>query len=327
MPAWTVDATRSAAGTRGFVFMELASKNIMNAVRNVMTAYARSSNQAGYTWPRRAWVDSSTMDLFFRQGSGSPKVLPVDEVTFKTGDEFYESAGDAVPEITKVKTKRIGGFSHECSFPLIIHPLDVTSTITNAYSDLSSFTQNMGQVMRMATSLSIEGNDMWPGVLSEFSLSASGVDGGAPIQGRMKSIGITGAGYLNHMLMSRVLPVGAVVSDDPDLLRDHYSSSTLATDLLPSGGRTATIKDCLVTLDEVNLQQVVDVKMRITQKIGLRSTAGYRWRPSDGDASQPVTANALYVDERRVEGEISFLASNLVVNTQEGVIATGAIPG
>lgn len=290
--------TKSYSGSRGHVLMAPGLP-----LANVLETYA-SSPRRKMSWGRRENFNASTNTVV---SSESPLVCS--SFKFDSGTPFRVPVGDNYLVPMRVKEKSIGSYKASVSeAPLLI---TANTDIQAGYSLINNFVTNklgseqMASLDTYASRIALKTSvyDRWLlFVLNKFHIQASGVGGLSPINFSLDLEGILpGTFPLVEQIPNRYVTSSTANYVFDDQLDVRGSS-------LESGGRLATIKDCLVSQGAFGaVSQVVDISLDITQKTQLISTG----KPEDAGLL-PRHADHIFVTGREVSGSLTFLSASTV---------------
>ena len=317
----------SATGTRGFVrigyYLPPARFSAVSiSVPGLQTGYPQNQD--------RTWWIANDFDRPF--DSNKLYVLPCDDATFTLGTDLYTGAEDAVPGAMRMKPKRSDYYTYNLNFPII---LSDNLQADAAYVELFKLIKKATTMLCINTSLQ---TDMFKSVLSSFSITAEGYGGANPINCILETRGITAdtvkinkwSGFTRSILsidgpnydlrdkgQAYLNTTGVVNATSLNTVGNYPSSTTQKY-----SGRFANIKDCRLSFDGVNYPQIIKMSLKIDQEITPVATSGMS---ADYTFDPPIKllADRLYVVERKVTGEFTFLSSAV---TQQWGMNPGGTP-
>ena len=302
MPVGT-SSTYSAAGSRGYIRVGYAG---------VLSRYSTGSISLGGGSPashnqQRTWWIADDFDYSSNPASNSFFMLPCDSATFNLGEDLYRNANDAVPGAMRMKAGRCGAYTFKISFPLIISS---NSEINSAYSVVSNVVQKANYMLALNTSLQTRN---YSSIVENFTISADGYNGANPVSCQLTTRGLSQAPDMNDISSIR-----SIIMTNTRRDKEKRYSGNLASQInydAPKnigaagtyGGRFVNIKDCIISLNNKELQQIVSMELSIQNQLDLASTA----KSEVYSVHTPTirSADRVFLTERVVKGSFKILSS------------------
>jgi len=292
------NAIHSVAGSRGYVRVGLVEVIPRYSVGSISLGNSGTSHNFSRTW----WI-SQDFDK-----AASPEyayMLPCETASFNLGEDLYKAADDAVPGAMRLKALRCGSYIFKIAFPILITNNNAItgerSEIANAYEVIKTFIQKANCMASLNTSIQ---HRYYPCVLDNFNISVNGYGGVNPVSCSLTTKGLGINPNLEQDPFRRSIITNTTRRDKET--RDGKSPPDIKGDALSYGGRLANIKDCALSLNSVNYQQIISMELNIQHEIQLASTAGLE---PISNTSTIVSADRIFLKERKVTGKFQFLSS------------------
>ncbi len=293
------NALYSAAGTRGYIRVGLVGILQRYSTASIaLNSFSPISHNKSRTW----WV---VEDFDYSSNPSNFYMLPCDNSTFNLGDDLYKPAEDAVPGTMRLRASRCGSYAFKTSFPLIITN---NTEIKNAYNVVYTAVQKANYMLAMNTSIQ---NRNYSCIIENFSISVDGYNGANPISCQLTTKGLSQDSDMNIDPFRRSIITNTTRRDsETRTLGNSIGSNTYAPpDIAGSastyGGRLANIKDCALSLNNIDYQQIVSMELSIQNTLELASTA----KSEIFNVPTIRSADRMFMKSRVVKGSFKFLSS------------------
>ena len=299
------NAVYSPTGSRGYVNIGLAEPFNKRSIASI--AFSNSSAGEGGINRYRTWWSVEDFDMAL---PSAMYILPCEQSTFTLGEELYSAAEDAVPGAMRLKAKRCGHYNFTVDFPLIINN---NPDLINVYNKVNTGVKWGHSVFAMSTSIQ---NRFYGCVLKDFSVSVDGYSGANPAKCKIDLWGLSQninsdftRRSITKMDTRRDKDTGRIYSQPlPRGSGSFFSTpSVTGADASKYGGRFINIKDCALTFNGVDYQQIVKMELKIEHEIKPLAVA----KAEDSKVPTIRSVDRLFVRERKVTGSFTFLSSYL----------------